>query len=154
MSNQLRIQKESTMSVKRIASAVLAGCAAVVISTTSGVAAQMPAMVKPAPAQMKMPAAMEAKCQAMMVEHDKMMADMKVADQRLDGLVTNMNAAKGMDQPIATAAVVTEMVKQHQAMRDAMMKSDHDMMTHMMEHMQAGTDSMASCPMMKKMGGI
>lgn len=136
------------MSVKRIASAVLAGCAAVVIATTSGVAAQMPAMAKPVVAQAKPDAAMEAKCKAMMADHDKMMADMKVADQRLDGLVTKMNAAKGMDQPVATAAVVTQMVKDHQTMRDAMMKSNHDMMTHMMEHMQAGKDSMASCPMM------
>ncbi len=144
------------MSVQRIASAVLAGCAAVVISTTSGIAAQMPPMQKPASAKMTAPSAMEAKCQAMMAEHEKMMADMKEADQRLDGLVTKMNAAQGMDQPVATAVVVTEMVKQHQMMRDAMMKGDHDMKTHMMEHMQAGKDSMASCPMMKmtNMGGI
>jgi hypothetical protein len=29
-----------------------------------------------------------------------------------------------------------------------------DMMGHMMEHMQAGTASMASCPMMKHMGDM
>ena len=142
------------MSVKRIASAVLAGCAAVAIVTTSGVGAQMPTMMKPAPAQTQVASAMEAKCQAMMAEHEKMMAEMKEADQRLDGLVTKMNATKGMDLAPATADVVTEMVKQHQTMRDAMMKGNHDMMAHMMEHMQAGKDSMASCPMMmKKMGG-
>jgi hypothetical protein len=28
------------------------------------------------------------------------------------------------------------------------------MMSHMMEHMQAGAASMASCPMMKQMGGM
>jgi hypothetical protein len=147
------------MSVKRITSAVLGGCAAVVISTTSGVAAQMPPMqkppmAKPAMVQAKPDAAMEAKCQAMMAEHEKMMADMKEADQRLDGLVTKMNATKGMDLAPATADVVTEMVTQHRTMRDAMMKGEHDMMMHMMEHMQAGKDSMASCPMMKKMGGV
>ena len=143
------------MSVKGIASAVLAGCAAVVISATSGVAAQMPPMQEPAPAhQMKAPSPMEAKCKAMMAEHETMMADMKVADQRLDGLVTKMNATKGMDLAPTIADVVTEMVTQHRTMRDAMMKGEHDMMMHMMEHMQAGKDSMASCPMMKKMGGV
>ena len=143
------------MSVKRIATALLAGCSAVLISTTAGVTAQMPQMAKPAvAAQAKPNPAMEAKCQAMMAGHDKMMADMKVADQRLDGLLAKMNGAKGMDQPPATAVVVTEMVTQHRTMRDAMMKGDHDKMTHMMEHMQAGKDSMASCPMMKKMGGM
>jgi hypothetical protein len=35
-----------------------------------------------------------------------------------------------------------------------MMKMQQDMMGHMMEHMQAGKDSMASCPMMKKMGDM
>jgi hypothetical protein len=30
----------------------------------------------------------------------------------------------------------------------------NDQMSHMMEHMQAGTDSMAMCPMMKQMGGM
>ncbi len=141
------------MSATRIAKVLLAGCSVVLISTTAGVAAQMPSMAKPAAAQMKPASAMDAKCQAMMAEHDKMMADMKMADQRLDSLVAEMNAARGMDQPVATAVVVTEMVKQHQTMRDTMMKADHDMMTHMMEHMQAGKDSMAGCPMMKKMGG-
>jgi len=29
-----------------------------------------------------------------------------------------------------------------------------DVMGHMMEHMQAGKDSMAMCPMMKQMGGM
>jgi hypothetical protein len=38
-------------------------------------------------------------------------------------------------------------------MRDGMMKMQHGMMGHMMEHMQAGKDSMAMCPMMKQMGG-
>ncbi len=143
------------MRAKRIAMAMLAGCAAVVISAAPA-AAQMTQMTKPAAAQVKPDPAMAAKCQAMMAEHQKMMADMKVADQRLDGLVAKMNAASGMDQVGATAAVVTEMVAQHRTMRDAMMKGNHDMMTHMMDHMQAGPDSMAGCPMMKMkmMGGI
>lgn len=142
------------MSVKRIVIAALAGCAAVVMSSASVSAVQMPQMTKPATAQAKPDAAMEAKCKAMMAEHDKMMADMKVADQRLDDLVAKMNAATGMDQVGATAQVVTEMVAQHRTMHDAMMKSNDDMMVHMMDHMQAGKDSMASCPMMKKMGGM
>jgi hypothetical protein len=54
----------------------------------------------------------------------------------------------------ATATVVTEMVTQRRTMHDGMMKMQHGMMRHMMEHMQAGKDSMAMCPMMKQMGDM
>ena len=40
------------------------------------------------------------------------------------------------------------------AMMDSMRKMQQGMMGHMMEHMQAGTGSMAMCPMMKQMGGM
>jgi hypothetical protein len=39
-------------------------------------------------------------------------------------------------------------------MRDGMMKMQEGMMSHMMEHMQAGTGSMAMCPMMTQTGGM
>lgn len=46
------------------------------------------------------------------------------------------------------------MITQRRAMQGAMMKMPHGMMAHMVEHMQAGKDSMAMCPMMKPMGGM
>jgi hypothetical protein len=92
---------------------------------------------------------MSAKCKAMMAEHEKMMAEMKAADQRLDELVTKMNAASGQAKVDATAATMTEIVAQRKAVRDRMMQMHHRMMSHMMEHMQAGPQSMAMCPMMK-----
>jgi hypothetical protein len=140
------------MRVKRIVTAMIAGCAAVVISAVSGLAAQTPPEHQHAATdKAKSPSDMAAKCQAMMAERDKMMADMKAADQRLDDLVAKMNAASGMDKTAATAAVVTEMVAQHRTMQEGMMKRQQGMMEHMMEHMQAGKDSMAMCPMMKPM---
>lgn len=99
--------------------------------------------------QMKMPSAdMAAKCKAMMADHEKMAADMKVADERLDGLVAKMNSATAADKTGATAVVVTEIVAQRHAMHDGMMKMQQGMMSHMMEHMAEGKDSMAMCPMM------
>jgi len=142
------------MRMKRIVTVMMAGCAAVVISAAPGLAAQATHEQRTATAKVKAPSGMEAKCQAMMAEKEKMMADMKAADQRLDALVATMNTASGMDKMAATAAVVSEMVTQRRAMRDGMMKMQEDMMGHMMEHMQAGTASMASCPMMKQMGGV
>jgi hypothetical protein len=147
------------MTLSSLVKAIVAGCAAVVISAIPSLAGQMPqappqattAKAKPASG---MAADMAAKCQAMMADHEKMMAEMKAADQRLDDLVTKMNAASGMEKADATAAVVSEMVAQRLAMRDGMMKMEHEMMAHMMEHMQAGKDSMAMCPMMKQMGGM
>jgi hypothetical protein len=46
---------------------------------------------------------MAAKCQAMMADHEKMMAEMKAADQRLDGLIARMNAASGPARRIIRA---------------------------------------------------
>jgi hypothetical protein len=97
---------------------------------------------------------MAAKDQAMMADREKMMSAMKAADQRLDELVAKMNTASGMEKMTATAAVVTEMVTQRRTIRDGMMKMQDGMMSHMMEHMQAGPASMVGCPMMKQMGGM
>jgi hypothetical protein len=141
------------MKMKKIVTAMMASCAAIVIAAPPGLAAQTPHEQHTATAKAKPPSGMEAKCQAMMAEKEKMMADMKVADQRLDGLVATMNTASGMDKMAATAAVVSEMVTQRRTMRDGMMKMQEDMMGHMMEHMQTGAASMAMCPMMKQMGG-
>ena len=142
------------MSVRRIVTATVAGCAAVVISAMPGIAAQAPpAHQHPAAATAKPAPAMDAMCQAMMAEKEKMMADMKAADQRLDDLVTTMNTASDAEKMAATAAVVSEMATAGRTMRDEMAKMDQDMMGHMMEHMQAGKESMASCPMMKQMSG-
>jgi len=95
---------------------------------------------------------MAAKDHAMMAEREKMMADMKAADQRLDDLVVKMNSASGVEKTAATAIVVTEMVTQRRTMRDGMMKMQDGMMRHMMEHMQAGAASLAMCPLMKPAG--
>jgi hypothetical protein len=95
---------------------------------------------------------MSAKCKAMMADHEKMMADVKAADEHLDGLVAKMNDASGQAKVDATAATVTEIVAQRKTMRERMMGMQHEMMTHMMEHMQAGPESMAMCPMMKMEG--
>jgi hypothetical protein len=96
---------------------------------------------------------MSAKCKAMMAEHEKMMAEIKTSDQRLDDLVTKMNAASGQAKVEATAAAVTEIVSQRKTMRERMMQLQQCMRSHMGEHMQAGPQSMAMCPMMK-MGGM
>lgn len=146
------------MRLKRIVTAVVAGCAASLILAVPSLAAQTPTPTpKPHHAmadKAKPPVDMAAKCQAMMAEHEKMMADMKAADQRLDDLVAKMNAASATDKATATAAVVTEMVAQRRTMRDGMMKMQHGMMGHMMEHRHAGKDTMAECPMMKDKGDI
>ena len=143
------------MRMKRIVTAMMVGCAAVVISAVPGLAAQTPQEHKHAATdKAKPPSGMAAKDHAMMAEREKMMADMKAADQRLDDLVATMNTASGMEKMAATAAVVTEMVTQRRTMREGMMKMQQGMMGHMMEHMQAGKDSMAMCPMMKQMGDM
>jgi hypothetical protein len=142
------------MRVHGMVSAMVTGCAVVVMTSVPGFAAQTPQEHQHAAADNAQPApSMEARCQAMMAERNRIMTDMNTADQRLDDLVAAMNAASGMERMTATAAVVTEMVMQRRTMREGMMKMQEGMMSHMMEHMQAGAASMAMCPMMKQMGG-
>jgi hypothetical protein len=83
----------------------------------------------------------------MMTERERMMADMKAADQRLDALVAAMHVASGTEQVTATAIVITEMVAQRRGMQAGMM-------SQVLEHMQAGGSSMAMCPMMKQTAGM
>ena len=143
------------MRVNRVRTAMVAGCAVVLMSAVPGLAAQTPQEHQHAATDQVKPASgMEAKCQAMMAEREKMMTAMKAADQRLDDLVATINTAAGMEKMAATANVVTEMVTERRTMRDGMMKMQEGMMSHMMEHMQAGTGSMAMCPMMKQTGGM
>ena len=143
------------MRMKSIVTVIVAGCAAVVISAVPGLAAQTPQEHQHAAADKAKPASgMAAKDHAMMVEREKMMADMKAADLRLTDLVARMNSASGAEKTTATAAVVTEIVAQNRAMHAGMMKMQQGMMPHMMEHMQEGKDSMAMCPMMKPMGDM
>lgn len=138
------------MSVKRIRNVVLVAAGLMAVSPLS---AQTPPMAQHQMTdQMKMSPDMAKKCQAMMAGHDKMTADMKAADQKLDTLVTTMNNATAAAKPAATAIVVTEIVAQRQAMHAGMMKMHQGMMSHMMEHMAEGKDSMAMCPMMKHKG--
>jgi hypothetical protein len=139
------------MSTRTTASTLI--CAAILLQGP-GRSAQALQNPQPAPQQPTKPSTdMSSKCQAMMAEHDKMGVDMKAADQRLDGLVAKMNAASGQAKGDATAAVVTEMVAQRKMMRDRMIKMQDGMMSHMGEHMQAGKESLATCPMMR-MGGM
>ena len=63
----------------------------------------------------------------MMKMHEKMMAEMKAADGRLDALVKTMNAAAGDAKTNAIAAVVSELVAQHKQMH-AHMAEMHQMM--------------------------
>jgi len=92
----------------------------------------------------------------MMQMHQKMMADMKAMDDRLNTLASAMTAATGQAKVDAMAELVTVMVQQRTMMRDGMMRMQGQMMGHMMQHMAMGTspeahEMMAACPMMKMM---
>ncbi len=93
-------------------------------------------------------------CKAMMQQRDQMQAKMKAMDDRLKGLVAEMNAARGSARTDKIAAVVNELVAQHLQMHDDMSAMMPQMMQHMMHHMQEGMmqgmkHSMADCPMMQ-----
>jgi len=68
-----------------------------------------------------------------MADHQKMMADMKASQKKLDDLVAAMNQATGDDKVDTLAAVVTELVAQHRDMCGRMM-SGNMMPMSMMQH--------------------
>lgn len=64
----------------------------------------------------------------MMKMHEQMMAQMKADDAKLDALVKDMNAASGNKKVDAIAAVVTELVRQHEATYGRMGQMHEQMM--------------------------
>ncbi len=92
---------------------------------------------------------------AMMQQHEAMQKHMAEMNAKLQGLVDDMNKAKGAAKSDKMAAVINELVAQRAMMQKQMMDMHPKMMEHMMEHMKSGmmkgmADSMASCPMMKE----
>ena len=120
---------------------LLAGSAAVAQQPPTG----MPGMHHP-PGQMD-----SMNCQAMM---EKMQSSAKAMDDRLQGLVDDMNKARGSAKVDRMAAVINELVSQRKQMREQMMTMMPQMMGHMMQHMQSGmakgmAEEMKTCPMMQ-----
>jgi len=68
-----------------------------------------------------------------MMDHDKMMADMKAADARLEALVQTMTSARGDDKVTAMQALLTELVENQVDMHRHMAMM-HDHMMSQMPH--------------------
>ncbi len=83
------------------------------------VLAQVPATTQHEHGASQAPAPNQSQQQLMQM-HQKMMADMAAMDQKLDGLVTQMNAAQGQAKVDAMAAVISEMINQQKQMREHM----------------------------------
>jgi len=66
-----------------------------------------------------------------MMDHDKMMADMKAADARLEALAQTMTSARGEDKVAAMQALLTELVKSDLDMRHHMAMMNDHMMSQM-----------------------
>ena len=68
-----------------------------------------------------------------MMDHDKMMADMKTADARLQALAQTMASARGDDKVAAMQALLTELVENQVEMHRHMAMM-HDHMMSQMPH--------------------
>ena len=109
---------------------------------------------EPTDGKMMMDTNMTQRCQVMKEQKEKMMADMKAQDAELSAQVAKMNSAPESEKLGLLSAIVTHMVEQRTAMDARKAKMDDAMMQHMMQHMQAGKESMSQCPMMKGMNGM
>jgi len=72
-------------------------------------------------------------------DHQKMMAEMKASQKKLDNLVAAMNQATRDDKVDKLAAVVTELVAQHREMCERMMSGTMKMPMSMMQHAPEAT---------------
>lgn len=88
-------------------------------------------------------ASMMDRCQAMMVMHQKMAAEMKAADAELDQLLAEMNGATGDKKIEAMSALLNRLVQQRKTMHRKMDEMQAKMMHHMME-MSSGETSGSS----------
>ncbi len=93
-------------------------------------------------------------CQQMKEKKQELMADMKAQDAELTKAVAKINNAPEDQKMGLMAALITSMVEQRTDMHTRKAKMQEEMMSHMMEHMQMGKESMAQCPMMKRMKGM
>ena len=75
----------------------------------------------------------------MMADHQKMMADMKASQKKLDDLVAAMNQATGDDKVKKLDAVMTELVAQHREMCARMMSGNTTMQMPMMQSAPVAT---------------
>lgn len=96
-------------------------------------------------------------CQKMMSERKEMMSQMKQSQEKLSGLVTKMQQAKGDAKIAAIEEVVSTLVAQRDKMMAQMAEVQPRMMAHMMQHMQMSMSQGgeqppgSSCPMMQEM---
>jgi hypothetical protein len=106
---------------------------------------------EPAKGKTMMEGKMMERCQAMMEQKQKMMAEMKAQDTELTAEVAKMNNAPDDKKVGLMAAILSQMVEQRTAMNARMAKMQEEMMKHMGQHMQMGKESLSQCPMMKGM---
>ena len=91
--------------------------------------------------------------QDMMAMRQKMMADDKAADARLQPLLDKMNAAKGEAKVEAMAAVVNELIRQRTTMHAQMGQMSQMMMNQMMTNQMMMNQVMMNQMMPKKGAG-
>lgn len=109
---------------------------------------------EPAEGKTMMEGKMTEGCQEMKEQKQKMKEDIEAQDAALTEQIAKMNSAPDDKKMSLMADVITQMVEQRITMDARKAKMEEAMMTHMMEHMQMGKESMSQCPMMKGMEGM
>ena len=95
-----------------------------------------------------MPDKMMAGCEEMMERKKEMMTAMQAQDTALAAQVAAMNSAPAGKKSELMAAIVTSLVAQRADQNMKAGKMQEKMMSHMMDHMRMGKESMAKCSMM------
>jgi flagellar biosynthesis protein FliP len=112
-----------------------------------------------AESKQKMGGKMMVDCQDVMLQHQKMMREMKAQDAELTERIAKLHSAPEDKKMELMAGILARMVEQRAAMNALMEAMQGQMVEHAMAHMRMGKESMAQCPMKdakgmnEKMGG-
>lgn len=107
-----------------------------------------PAMLTAAEPMMN-DAQMMNQCTKIQAHRQHIAEDLKAEDDELAARVVQLNAAPADKKTAELSVIVTRLVEQRTATHARQSQTEQEMMQHLLQHLQMGKSSLASCPLLK-----
>lgn len=89
-------------------------------------------------------------CEELKQQRDKLRSDTRLQGVAMTRELAKMNAASAEEYPRLLSLVVNQIAVQQSAMAERQAQLDDDMLEHVMKHIQLGGDSVAPCPLIRR----
>lgn len=89
-------------------------------------------------------------CEELKQERDKLRADTSLQGAVVSKELAKLDVASDAELPRAIRSAVKEIAAQQSAMAERQVQLDDAMLEHVMKHIRLGDDSVAACPLMRK----